>query len=286
MKNKRCIYLSFYVLISLCVAKNAFAQATYAGLGYSGVSMVSPLNGAFLNPALLSYMNNNHAYLLYNTGDFSLSGGSLRGDVDAYGIALIDTQTSALFKGAFTFTEQKWKFNSGAETKYRNYSLSIARLELKKWAFGLNFHRQEYSFSGVTENSHGADLGITYGISKDWGVSFVTNNIAVDEREHLPKVYHLGTHYIWEPFMRLNLDLSKRDRGTNKSQPEIAAGMAIPVGAMDLNMGYFHSEDLNTEYFTMGFAWKGPRLSLAYAYTDLLGSEDAKVHYIDIGVFF
>jgi hypothetical protein len=281
MSNKFFMYLPLYLITALCVVKNASAQ-TYtgpygAGMGGAGRASVSPLEAAYMNPAQLAFISQNHFY------GFFLDEELQNEDIKKIGVAGIDTTTSTLFPGSFTFTHGNIDTAAG-KIKTRNYELSLGRREYEKVAFGITLKRQEWDGLGVEEADHDANIGITYAPVKELGLAFVTYNVIEDSKTRTPRKYALGSYYILDPFAKFALDLAYQEEDNADKGLDLMTGFTVPFGEVDMLFGYSKLSVINEEFFTTGFVWNGPRLSLAYAFRE--GSKGSKTHNIDFGFFF
>ncbi|MCB0348989.1 MAG: hypothetical protein KDD37_09130 [Bdellovibrionales bacterium] len=267
--------------MSLCVVKNAFGQ-TYtgpyaSGMGGAGRAVLGALEAAYMNPAQLGYMSQNHIYGF-------LEDGEIRGqDERKIGVMGLDTTTSDLFPGAITYTDVSVKTSAGT-VKTKNYEFSLGRREYDQLSFGITLKRQEWSEPGDSGADHDINLGITFVPIKELGLAFVTYNVLESGDERAPRKYALGTHYIWEPFMKVSFDLAYQELNSENSGMDVMGGVALPFGYVDLLFGFSSLATTNEEFFTTGFVWNGPRLSLAYSYQN--GSKESVIHNIDFGVFF
>lgn len=275
------MYLLLYLISLVCVAKNVYAQ-TYtspyaAGMGGAGVAAVSPLEAAYLNPAQLGFITKNHLHAFFLDEDMQDL------DNEKWGIAAVDTTTSSLFPGSFTFTNGELDAATG-KIKTRNYELSLGRKEYEKVSFGITLKRQEWKEPGVNEADHDFHFGVTFAPIKELGIAFVTYNVLEDNKERTPRKYVLGGYYILDPNIRFALDLAYQKEMNDNGNMDVMTGLAVPIGFVDVLAGYSKLSVINEEFFTSGLIWNGPRLSLAYAYRD--GSKGSKSHNIDIGIFF
>ncbi len=269
--------------MAICVGKNVYAQSYYQGMGGAGVSMVGPSEAAVLNPALLGYMDKNHANIFFNQFQYQPNTLSNKKDDKSFGLVMVDTRTSELIPGALSFEKQE---NEIAGTEARLYKLSLARREYVKASFGLALQRYEFTAPTTAKNEHDVNLGVTISPTEVFGISFVVDNLTSDGGDLLKKYYSLGLHYIYEPFLKFTLDLGKQDRGHGDSTPDLKTGFSVPIGFLDLSFGYGSLKSKDIDYFSGGLIWRGPRMAFSYAYRDLLGSRSGDGHFIDIGIFF
>ncbi len=275
------ICLPLYLITALCVVKNAEAQ-TYAGpfasgMGGAGRAVVGPIEAAYMNPAQLGFISKSHIYAFFQDAE-------IRGqDQRDLGVVVVDTTTSELFPGAITFTDKKIKTAAG-DVKTKNYEFSIGRREYDRVSFGATFKRQEWSEPTDDGAIHDINLGVTFVLMKELGLAVVAYNILEDGDERAPRKYAIGSHYMWDTYMKFALDFAYQKESNENHGMDIMGGVALPFAYFDVLLGYSKLSVINEEFFTTGLVWNGPRLSLAYSYQN--GSKDSVVHNIDFGIFF
>jgi hypothetical protein len=171
----------------------------------------------------------------------------------------------------------------------RDIRLSFGNFITQGFAFGLGVHHQDDQFPVLRYAQTNLNLGFIYAFDNNLGVGLSMENI-LDPQADLPKDIRMqstagvGISYNYRTFARFRVDLSSAS-GNRFNKPTLGTGLESFMNKwLITRLGVSRNFDEETNLYTAGLGFKGPKFGLHYAY--LSSPQEAKLtrHSIDLAV--
>lgn len=273
MFAKITLTLSFF----LCSVSFGAIGAVSTATGGTGVGAVEPVDGLLLNPAFVADMP---------AKDFSVNYSA-----DAWALTIADNGQDSFFPAGLQMVSFR---TDTLNTQKLGLSFTLPRM--KRLVVGATASMVEYSYNptGNMDNKYRqavADVGLTYGITRDIGIGLVANKVGatkIDLQEglQLQKTATLGLSYTYDNFLRLRLDVeSGPDYKTNKLVNMIGIENYLNEWVV-FRLGYQNNKVLEKDYMTGGLGFAGPQFGLHYALISNTVDRSDQKHLFDLAIPF
>lgn len=272
------ILVSFFAALiffqtQLLAAIGAVSTAT----GGSGRGAVEPVDGVFLNPAMIS--------------DLSKKNFSFNYSAEQWGLAIVDNGADSYFPAALTMVRTD---TSNLDTQ--QVALSLATTRWKRVSLGLTASMYEYVELGTgnieQKYRQGVfDAGLTLAITPNFGFGIVgkkinSGKINLAENLQTQKTTAAGISYTYQKFARFRLDVETAP--DNKTDRLVyMTGLENYVNDwLVFRLGYQNNNVIDKDYITAGAGFAGPQFGLHYAFISNTSTKSEDKHLIDLTVPF
>lgn len=254
-------------MISFQSRASEMVGALSAGMGGTGRTAVQSSEAVYLNPASLALMNRFFTGISYQTG-------FTQKDVSrtSYSLVLTDGTPGLMFPGSFGFRRNRVR-SAGVEYSENEYRGGLGyRLHPRvSLGIGLSYLDAAGPALGVFEQWNGA-VGALFGLTPNWGLSLTGENL-IKPNEQIPEPLRrnsrlsLGTQYVHEHYLTLRYEVTSPLYVKNSQYFGHRAGVSIGMtNDFALSGGYSADDALEQNWSSLGLAWIGPRLRVAYSY--------------------
>ena len=278
---KKILFLSIFVL-SLKAQATEMVGALSAGMGGTGRAAIESNETLFLNPAGLALFDK------FYTG-FSYLSGFTGKDIsrNTYSVTLTDGTSGLMMPGSFSYrrhkindrgrsiTENEFKGGMGYRLSPR-LSLGLAGTYLKAEAF-----------NGEAFTQSNFDAGVLIGLRPNWGLSITGQNL-LQQDDNIPDSLRrlsrvaLGTQYIFQRRVTFRYETLSALHVDNSQLLAHRFGVSASMkGNFYLNGGYSVDDTLAQNWTSVGLAWRGPRLKLAYSLQNEDRQDLGTRHFVD-----
>ena len=257
--------------------------ALSAGQGGTGRAAVEGSESLYLNPASLALMNKFYSAISYQSG-FTQKDVSR----NTYSITFTDATDSAFLPGALGYRRHQIS-DRGIHYKENEFKAGAAfRLTDRVSAgFGGSYLSAE-SQLGDNHSQYNLDGGLLFGLLPNWGLSLSGENL-LKQDEALPLALRrisrvaMGTQYVFQHMVTLRYEALMSLYTENTQLLGHRAGFGINMrGNFMFNAGYSVDDARAQNWGSVGLAWRGPRLKLAYSVQKEDRSELGTRHLIDL----
>ena len=272
------------IIISFCAIFFIFSHQVSAAIGAvstatggSGRGAVEPVDGVFLNPAMIS--------------DLSKKNFSFNYSAEQWGLAIVDNGADSYFPAALTLVRTD---TSALDTQ--QVGLSIASARWQRISLGVTASMYEYVNLGAgnieQKYRQGVfDAGLTFAITPNFGFGIVgkkINSSKIDLAENLQaqKTTAAGISYTYQKFARVRLDVETAP--DNKTDRLVyMAGLENYVNDwLVFRIGYQNNNVIDKDYITAGAGFSGPQFGLHYAFISNTSTKAEDKHLVDLTVPF
>jgi hypothetical protein len=203
-------------------------------------------------------------------------------------LTMTDGTKGLMFPGSFSyrrhkvsdqgrhFTENEFRGGFGVRINPR-LSVGVAAAHLNaEGPGGLGFSQTQF------------DVGMLIGLQPDWGLSITGENLIegeanVPESLRRPSQVAIGTQYIFERAITARYEVLRPIYLDNSGLLAHRFGVSFQMkGHFALNGGYSVDDTLGQNWATVGVAWRGPRLKLAYSLQNEARSGLGNRHFVDL----
>jgi hypothetical protein len=263
---------SLFILLNL-IAFTASAQVYNSSIssatGGTGRAAVEAGDAIFLNPSTLVHLKGSYFYASVAKDD--------------YAITLTDNSSSSVMPTSIGFVQKKSEVVQG-ELQVQDIMLALAEFAVEKWSLGVTGHYLTYTVPGNSYRQPNADLGLMYTPKANIGLGLVAYNV-FGEQSSIPENFRAktsvaaGFNYIYVSTIRFRLDAS--------SESQFMGGLeSYLTDFMIVRLGYMTDTDDQRDLGTVGFAFKGPRFALSYAYQGNPQNSGDYRHSVDLDIPF
>lgn len=280
---KKLFVFCFMIFSASFLWASDMVGALSAGMGGTGRAAVETNESLYLNPAGIALFDRFYTGVSYLSG---YTGPNV--SRNTYSVTMTDGTQGLLFPGSFSYRHHKVndQGTSIAENEFRagmGYRLN-ERLSI---GLGASHLRAEMP-DGLKKNQTNLDGGILIGIQPNWGLSVSGENLLqIDENtpEALKRVSRVafGTQYVYEHSVTLRYELLRPLYIENQGRLGHRVGASFAMkGHFQLNGGYSVDDALGQNWASLGVAWMGPRLKLAYSLQNEARADLGNRHFIDL----
>lgn len=263
------VSLVFCLLFSSSAIATEMVGAMSSGMGGTGRAGVEAQESLFLNPAGLALVEQ------FYTG-FSYQSGFLQKDAsrNTYGVVLTDAGPKTPIPGAFAY--RRHSINSqGSRLIENEFRLGFAYRITPRVSLGMGgVHLIARDEGGSEFIQNNLDFGTLIGLMPEWGLSFSGENLVRPSGQRpqalqRPSRVALGTQYIFDRRITLRYEalMPLYVPGRQLLGHRVGLGL-VARGRFYLNSGYSVDDSRGQNWASVGLAWKGPRLKLAYSYQE------------------
>jgi hypothetical protein len=270
------------ILISLiCLpghgAYNGAISAATAGTGRAaGEVSDSP----FLNPSTISFLRGYFFSSSYSTASEFYSG---------YTISITDTLKETVIPTAAAYSQGTMKTKDGFKASSRDFRLAMAEKVGGRFALGLSGHykndRTDWDSFGQTNLTLGAVLAVTENLSAGLVFDdFLGPPATIPQEFRLKPTIGTGLSYNYKKVVRARLDVVSAENNT-LTRPTYGAGVESFMNKwMILRLGVGHDTDKNSNIYSAGVGFRGPKFGLHYAYSSSTEDENPVRHSVDLAI--
>lgn len=271
-------FISFFAaLVFLQTQAQAAIGAVSTATGGSGRGAVEPVDGVFLNPAMIS--------------DLSKKNFSFNYSAEQWGLAIVDNGADSYFPAALTMVRTD---TSNLDTQ--QVALSLATTRWKRVSLGVTASMYEYVELGTgnieQKYRQGVfDAGLTLAITPNFGFGIVgkkinSGKINLAENLQTQRTTAAGISYTYQKFARFRLDVETAP--DNKTDRLVyMTGLENYVNDwLVFRLGYQNNNVIDKDFITAGAGFAGPQFGLHYAFISNTSTKSEDKHLIDLTVPF
>lgn len=283
------------ILTLLILAFGEFAHAQFftgpaaSGAGGGGRASVDRGEASFLNPASVAFLQTYNASVFYGSSKHYLTG-----EQNDMAASISDGTPGNFVSGAFTYVRRRSDFSGGTSDTQQDMQISLAGYALKKLAFGIGAHRLTDQVSTIaTGNEYtqtNGHVGLVYVPIAEIGIGFVAYDV-LPGADSVPVVYRvipthaLALNFVQEKQFRIRMDFVRPDTMNPGRRINVNAGVETMLTENFLyRAGWFWKETTDQSFFTTGFGFQGPRLSLEYGFQKDVRDSDNYRHIVDLWI--
>ncbi len=270
-----------------------FRAAPAQALGGAGRANYGTASNYFLNPALLVYAPSSVASFYYQDGYYAK-----RSHSTVMGLGFIENKSRLLFSGAMSYLKSRYtrfdgeSFGSPVEEEY--VDANFAKRITSSFSLGFNVYRLTQNPSiGVTDQYLGGGVGGHWLVSPNLSFALVYQDLIQrdeDEAEpflHRPRRLSAGVTWNLEGIATLNIDgLRIQPLDWQEEQDEetdYSVGLErVFRQYFVFRGGYEWQNSQDREFYSVGAAFRGPRLRLQYYFRKQDGAKNSDLHGIDM----
>jgi hypothetical protein len=279
-------FLAFFIPCSLAQAQ-VFQGPLAASMGGTGRAGIDSVEGAFLNPALISLVKNYEFDGYYRDG--TLDPNQHR---QAWGGGVVDNSSDVIFPAAFNYIRLRDSGVASGPTNGELMHVAVAQT-YKDVAVGISGYRLDSRVDSDREYVQwNYTLGTLWRINPDMGVAYVLNNIAKpgsDVPAGLRQDLQQGAGFFASVggIARVRLDITRNEVNNVDKKMVYMVGCENELSSFGVfRVGYRRDDQLSQDYVTLGLGLQGPRLKLDYAFEKNLKGTDGALHSVDIRLPF
>ncbi len=274
------------VVVVFCLNSSHAAEmvgAVSAAMGGTGRAAVQSNESLYLNPASIALFEK------FYTGFSYLSGFTSKNvSRNIYSVTMTDGTKDLLFPGSLSYRRHQISDN-GVNIKENEFRGGFGYRINPQFSVGLgaSYLRSE-SETGEKRNQTNFDVGILVGLQPNWGLSVSAENL-VEGDDNLPTSlrrpsrFAIGTQYVFEKQTTIRYEALRplyiENSGLLAHRFGVSFGMQ---GHFALNGGYSVDDTLGQNWASVGLAWNGPRLKLAYSLQNESRAGLGNRHYVDL----
>ncbi len=278
------IFFYFVVFVfSFNLQAAEMVGALSAGMGGTGRAAVETNESVYLNPASIALFEKFYTGVSYLSGftDKNISR-------NTYSITMTDGTKDLMFPGSLSYRRHKINDRglSITENEFRGgmgYRIN-SRMSV---GLGGSYLRAEKA-NGDKSSQTNIDAGILVGLQPNWGLSVSGENL-IEADESVPLALRresrlaIGTQYVFERTVTLRYEALRPIYIQNGGLLAHRAGLSVAMkGHFYLNGGYSVDDTLGQNWASVGLAWKGPRLKLAYSLQNEGRAGLGDRHFVDL----
>jgi hypothetical protein len=257
--------------------------ALSAGMGGTGRAAVESNESVYLNPASLALLDK------FYTGASYLSGFTDRNiSRNTYSVVLSDGTQDLMIPGSLSYRSHRIN-NRGTHMEEDEFKVGLGFRAHEQLSFGLagTFLRAENE-AGQGFDQNNFDVGMLIGLQPQWGLSVSAENV-IRPNEEIPDALarpsrvSLGTQYVFDRVATLRYEALMPLYTENALLLGHRLGASISMrGHFFLNAGYSVDDNIGQNWASVGLAWKGPRLKLAYSLQAESRADLGNRHFVDL----
>lgn len=280
---KRFIFI-FSIVVGLSQANaSEMVGALSAGMGGTGRAAVQPNESVYLNPASIALVRGFHS-------GFSYQNGFLAKDIrrNTYSLVLTDATKGIMFPGSLAYRRHSIN-QQGLNYSEDEFRLAFGYRVTDRISLGAGFgHFRGKGPDGRAHNDTNFDFGSLFGLTPQWGLSVTGENLleqsdATPEAFLRPSRVALGTQYLLGRIMSLRYEALMPLYVENTELLGHRFGASVQLrGQFQLNGGFSVDDFLEQNWSSVGLAWMGPRLKLAYSLQSESRSGLGSRHLVDL----
>ena len=261
------------------------AGSTSVSMGGTGRAGVEGNESLFLNPAALAFLDRFYMGVGYQSG-FLLKNIHR----ETYGAILTDSTPELIFSGSLAYRRHRILQGEKQRFSEDEFKLGLAYGFSKRLSLGLAVtHLKAKNEMDMKEiRQINGDMGLLFALTPHWNLSLVGENLLnPDSGIPLPLTREsfasLGTQYAYDLFLILRYEVLHPLRTENSQLFSHRLGLGVKLRSyFHLNFGVSLDEHSNQTWMTTGFAWRGPRLKLAYAFQNEERQHLGQRHLVDL----
>lgn len=286
MVTSNKLLVSFVALTINFLSFNSFAQTQFTGitslgLGGTGRAAVRAEEVGFLNPASLMHVR---GYMV---------GGSYRdmnvrneGSVENVMAYLSESGTKSMFPLNITYLKTR-NYHLPFVDKNEEFIFSTATRILNNLSLGLNVSRSEHETSINKEADWNTSIGLMYVLNPDFAIGLVYYNLLDSDTYYLARRIGFGSSYLFKGFLRFFMDLEYMVDHNPDNELQYMLGLEhILTDMLAYRMGLRFDDMRNSNYWTLGIGFNGPRLALGYAFEKNFSYASEYSHSVDLKLTF
>ncbi len=260
--------------------------ALSAGQGGTGRAAVEATESVYLNPAGLALITGFYSNFAYQTGFTGLDSNR-----NTYSVTMTDGSKGLMFPGSLGFRRHSVQSANGASYKENEFKAGFGYRVTPRLSVGLGgTHLRADSYIGEDFNQSNVDAGVLIGLQPNWGLSFSGENL-IKQSDNIPLALRrnarvaMGTQYVYQKSVTLRYETLMPLHLKNTQLLGHRAGLSIAMKSrFYLNGGYSVDDALGQNWGSVGVAWMGPRMKIAYSMQreERLGLGDR--HLVDLWV--
>lgn len=289
-RNQRnTVSMKNWILFLTLAIFSTEAQATEmvgalsAGMGGTGRAAVESNESLYLNPASIALFEKFYTGVSYLSG-FTANNVSR----NTYSVTMTDGTKDLLFPGSLSYRRHKIN-DRGSELTENEFRAGAGYRINSRLSVGLggSYLRAEAA-DGTRYSQTNMDAGILLGLLPNWGLSVSGENLINADANtpaalRRPSRVAIGTQFVFDRAVTLRYEALQPIHIQNSGLLAHRAGFSVAMkGLFFLNTGYSVDDTLGQNWASVGLAWKGPRLKLAYSLQNEARAGLGNRHYVDL----
>lgn len=277
------------IIITLLFVANAQATemvgALSAGMGGTGRAAAESTDSLFLNPAGIALMGGFYSGMAYQSG-FTAKDVSR----NTYGITMTDATKGVFLPGSFGYRRHKINLH-GQNLNEDEFKVGLGYRLTPRLSLGLGgSYLRAQNDAGQKFKQHNLDFGMLMGLQPNWGLSLTGENL-IEQSEVIPlglkrsSRVALGTQYVFRRAITFRYEslLPLYIENTQLLGHRFGLGVLMRKDIY-LNGGFSVDDAAAQNWSSIGVAWKGPRLKIAYSFQKEGRSDLGTRHLVDLWV--
>ncbi|PIS11863.1 MAG: hypothetical protein COT73_01695, partial [Bdellovibrio sp. CG10_big_fil_rev_8_21_14_0_10_47_8] len=214
---------------------------------------------------------------------------TIAGDNQDLAISLTDNMRETVVPTALSYVQNNSQLSQGQDDLRRQIKLSMGNFITEGVSFGLGVTHTDDRLPYDQYAQTNVQTGFLWSPNKDVGFAAVFDNM-LKPNESLPKELQVdqtmgfGASYNYKKFVRFKTDLIS-NRNNKFDKPTLAAGMESYMNKwLILRWGVQRNYELESDLYSGGMGFIGPRFGLHYAYQTSPQDEHLARHSVDLAV--
>lgn len=257
---------------------------TSLGLANTGRAGLETPESAFINPALVGFLNASEAQFVYLDGKPTDSTHQ-----SEWGVTLVDSGSDSVSHGALSYRSSR-KFGFSPTAKGDLWHLAFGKLLTPRWSLGMSAYWLTYRSEGLNiPDQWNGSLGVVFLINPNLGVAYVLDSpfkqsegVPATLRESL--THSAGIFYKLNPISRVRLDLSRQEDFNPDKKFELGTSLEVMTSNFFVfRLGNAWNWRTDESALGVGLSFAGPRLKLSYGFQKSWQGEGA-LHSVDLRI--
>lgn len=267
----------------------AYIGSVNSATGNAGTAAVEASETPYTNPAGMSFLRG-----YYFTAGFGMAHQNAVGNSQDLAISLSENMKETIVPTAFSYNQESFRGDAPAGVQMpddlrRELKLSVANFLMDQVSVGFGLHHVDDRLDRDSYQQTNGQVGVLWAPNRNLGFAAVFDNLVgpntdIPEAYRLNQTTELGMTYNYKRFVRVKADIGT---GTNNSfvKPVLGAGMESFMNRwMVLRWGFQKDVQQETNLYTAGLGFIGPRFGLNYAYQNSPQDETLTRHSVDLAI--
>ena len=278
---------AFFIFLAGSVS-SAYVGSVSAATGQAGLAAVEASESPFSNPAALAFLTGYY----FSAGFGAGHQGSLTNSQDL-AVSVTDHMRDTVVPTSLSYAQTAVKPGDNALTQdeiwKRQFKLSFGNFYTETLAFGFAIQHENDKLSVQSYSQTNFQFGGLWSVNKNLGFALVVDNL-MQPNQDIPETLRqqqtiaIGGAYNYKRFARFKLDINSNPNNTLRS-PSFGGGVESYMNKwLILRMGAQRNNDLNSNLYTIGAGFVGPKFGLHYAYQNSPQDESLTRHSVDLAI--
>lgn len=251
-------------------------------MGGAGRAAVEAAEVGLLNPA--SFVSVTGYNMAAEMRDFSTKDGGSTGNVLLHAS---ENSGESLFPLAITYLKTR-DSNAAISGVREDFHLTTGQVIFSNVAFGLDVGKYTNTpAAGIEDSEWDIKMGFLFVPLKDWGFGLVFSNLLDTDSVYLKRTLEGGVNYLFNNFFRMSFDVTYQTEDNPEHDGVVMLGIEhLFMKQIPLRLGMKWDDPIDENYWTLGLAWKAPRIGFGYTFEKNVAENKEYGHSFDLKIYF